>query len=410
MVSSVILIDILSRALGIFRFLINPKLLGAEAYGRLGYVSAILVFAAFCDLGMNREFELALPRALNPVAVTREAILRLLARALLPALLLCGVVAYTTDFGLGMLCLPYVLLFGFIEIFLIVFRAYKFYWVLNSYSLISAAILTFSTFWIAPLFGVAGILGFQSIISIFSVLVLALVLYAEAPKFTQGSTRSDPLTAPLKDRVSVSKGAHWLFLGQLTQVAWIVADRILLAHRISQQEMGYWTLGSLPGSVLTGMATTLGALHMASWIKRERRFFFWPEALGYGLAWFVGMLIYVPFVRHFLPAYASGITWNIRLILLQGSLGILFYYDCYRRSQIQDTKDSLDWFLRRLTVSALGLGFVFLGRVFFSQTDPRAVVLLGLHFLLVCLWSFERRWGLLGLQLVLGCLSVTISF
>lgn len=404
MVSSVILIDVVSRLLGVFRFLINPKLLGAEAYGKLGLVSAILIFSAFCDLGVNREYELKLPRSLDPSGTVRAAVRTYLKRALFPSLALCGFVAYVTDVKLALACLPYVIFFGLTEILLIVFRAYKAYWVLNSYSLISATLLTFSTFWIAPLFGVLGLISFQSLVTVLAVVFLAYLLYSKKVELKNHGQPSLDLT--LEPGLAVAAGAHWLFFGQLIQVSWLVMDRLYLAHRITPQEMGFWTLGSLPGSMLTGVATTIGALHMAGWIRKERAFLVWSEALSYGAAWLVGTLIYGPFIIYFLPAYSAGIDWNLRLIAAQGSLGVLFFYDCYRRSLIRSSEDSKEWFLRRLAVSGVAVVFLILGSHLLPHMDPRGLILLAIHLLLVLLWSWERKWSLAVFQLLLGLVSL----
>jgi hypothetical protein len=397
MVSSVILIDVLSRLLGIARFLINPKLLGAEAYGRLGLVSAVLLYAAFCDLGINREFELKYPHSSHPYDTVKAAVFSFLKRAILPSVILCAVVSYLTDFHLGLAALPYIVFFGLTEILLIVFRAQRNYWVLNVYSLGVALLLTFSTFWIAPLFGVLGIVAFQSLVSVIAVIILGILFLKKRPLI---KSELEPLLN-LQGR-----GALWLFLGQLVQVSWLVVDRFYLAHRISAQEMGFWTLGTLPGAMLTGVATTIGALHMASWIKKERGFLVWSEVVIYSGAWLVGTFIYGPFIRFFLPAYSGGIDWNLRLIAVQGGIGILFFYDCYRRAQILSARESREWFQRRLYVTLLGIAVLVLGGLFWREMDPRRLILIALNSLLFSLWIWEGKWGLAGMQFVIGGASL----
>ena len=422
MLSTVMLVDLLSRLFGLARSLINPRVLGAAEYGRLGLLSAYLLFAAFCDLGMTREFEIQLPRLPSHSSV-REATIATLYRRFIPkmltvALAILAAIAFRFGWALSLACAPYVIAFGFAEIFLVQARTDGRYSLINAYTLSSAVLLTVGTVWAAPHFGILGVAWLQSLVLAIGAVILfwrlRLKTHHSSAYYPHPSTPPSPgaeASVPVIETspVDLQLGAGWLLLGQLLPLLWMTIDRFFLSGRLTAEELGSWTLGSLPGTLLIGLLNTLGAVLIPRWVKKARNFTNAIEVCIFASILGIGMVAYSPFVKRFLPAYASGISWNLSWIIAQTGLSILFFYDAYRRSQIRTVRDSRQWFLRKLIASGaavvFAIGFEWTVQYAGHEISARWIPVLGFHFFLAAVWTWERTYRLIALQLGLAAIS-----
>ena len=406
MIISPLIIEFIAKLFGVLRTTMNPYYLGPEQYGILGALSVYLSFSAFSDLGVLKEFESQLIHVADTFEETcRQTIRRLFWRITSFSVFVFLILQFTYSLSIAIAIAVYVFFFSLECLLQIIARVRKKYKILTYYLLLQASALTMGTWWVAPRWGVLGLMSMQACIMILGFFVLFMAFRDIG--FHKFKLRKDSHSSSLK---GAGQSSIWFLLGQVCVVLWLSADRFFLVHLIAPRLMGFWALGTVPVAFMVSMVNTLGMYRMVDWAKGKRRYLTESELALFTVSVGFGAFVFYFLVQHFLPLYFPTIGWNLRWINVNLGVSLIVYYDAYRRSMMESqiSLQSQQWFWTKIKITCVSLlAFFFLAS---THLDRREVIILGFHSLCLNFWIFEKKSKMFYYQLSLALLEVLIFF
>jgi hypothetical protein len=382
-----LLVDLLSRGLGVLRLLLTPLILLPEEYGSLGLLSALLIYASFGDLGLLRQFEIS--SAMRPETLRSE--LRalswpLLRRVFLSAAALGAVVGLQLASPLlGLAAFVYVLTFNADTLVQIILRHQGLTRPLALTIFLQAFVITALLAPVATWGRVEGVIWLQALAPLISLLIgYKWIGFSSSPAPSQ-TTSIQNWGGEL---------AWWLLAGQALIMIWITADRLVLSRFLSPHELGLWNLGAMAGSVPLGVGNTWGTLKLPTWKRHPERFSLRQPLVFLVALWAAGSIGLILVTTTLLHKYRDGLSWNVLWLAACSGLALVFICDSYVRARIQTSREAKRWFFEK--TAALLTGCAGAALLVPLELDPRWWVIGGISAAssIVLLLSWLKRKAL----------------